>query len=120
LRALTPLRQRSPKRRPTSPEDQDRLDWLHLQLCAVHQHAGCGPAEVHHDTQDRAHGKKAGHERGIPMCRQAHRDFHCNCGHFKDWTRDSLRAWQTAQVCYFQAMYDLHQRRHARDPMNFG
>jgi len=80
---------------------------MHDQLCAVHQHASCGPVEVHHDTQDRARGKKAGHERGIPMCQQAHRDFHGNCGYFKGWTRDLLREWQTAQVCYFQKLFAI-------------
>ena len=41
------------------------------------------------------------------MCQQAHRDFHGNCGYFKGWTRDLLREWQTAQVCYFQKLFAI-------------
>ena len=119
LRRLTPLRARKPmargkpmRRRPTprnpiSPEDRARLDWLHTLPCCAPIPHNCGPIEVHHDTQDRARGKKTGHASGMPVCHAAHMDFHATAGPFKGWKRDDLRAWQTAMVTRYQALWLL-------------
>jgi len=108
LRRRTPMRQRSPKRIVTTPEDRDRLTWLHTLTCCAPGHRDCRPVEVHHNTQDRALGKKRGHDQGMPLCPQAHRDFHAGAGPFRGWTRQERREWQTEKVTVFQALWAVH------------
>jgi len=111
LRTRRSMLRRSPKRAQTSPEDRSRLDWLHsLPCCAPGAPSGCrGRATVHHDTQDHAKGKKAPHDRGIPMCYGHHIfDFHNNLGPFAGWTGARRRAWQTAMVERYRALYAAH------------
>ena len=112
LRRRIPRRQRSPKRVPTSPEDQARLDWLHtLPCCAPGVPSGCGgPPIAHHDTQDRARSRKAGQDRAMPMCEHHHVDFHGLAGPFKGWVRDQLRAWQTGMVARYKALWEQRIR----------
>jgi hypothetical protein len=109
----TPLRQRSPKRRAIiSPDDFDRLEWLHTLPCAAPgAPAGClGPMTVHHDTHQRGLGQKAPHDRGIPMCwRHGVHDFHGGLGPFAGWNREKRRAWQEKQVARHQALWDRRQ-----------
>ena len=117
LKRKTPLRRGKPMRRVrkvphVTLEDKARLEWLHSQPCCAPGHESCpGPVETHHDTQDRAHGKKAGHERGMPMCHTSHMDFHGNSGPFKGWKREQLREWQTWQVQRWQVLWDFKTRR---------
>ena len=91
---------------PTSPEDRARLAWLHLLPCCAPGHRNCGPVEVHHDTQDRALGKKAPHDRGMPMCHLAQVQFHGGSGPFKGWDKARRREWQTAMVAHYQALWE--------------
>ena len=104
---LNSMRSRWSRKSKTSPEDQDRLDWLHGRPCAAPGHEHCRlPVDVHHDTQNRALGTKSPHSCGIPICHVAHMGFHSNSGPFKGWKRAQLREWQTAQVERFQAAWD--------------
>ena len=114
LRRSHPIRQRSPKRRPPSPEDQDRLDWLHAQPCAV---TGQHPVDVHHNTHGRGMGTKTPHSQGIPLHHDVHMDFHAATGYFKGWDRARRRDWQTAMVLRYQTLWAM---RVDCDPMRFG
>jgi len=111
LRTRHPMRRRSPRRAPTSPADLARLSWLHRCPCAAPgAPSGCrGRPTVHHDTQDRALGRKAPHDRGIPMC-WGHGvvAFHDGTGPFKGWTKARRRAWQSDQVAKYRALYAAH------------
>jgi hypothetical protein len=99
------------KAKPIAPEDKLRLEWLHKQRCCCPRVGGCGPVEVHHNTQNRAMGKKSGHDQGVPMAHKCHMDFHDNAGVFKGWKKERLREWQTGQVARWQALWNLEVRR---------
>jgi hypothetical protein len=120
LRRSRRLRSHRRPRSLTTPEDKARLDWLHEQRCCAPGHENCpGPVEVHHDTQDRAKGKKSSHERGMPMCHESHVfGLHANAGPFKGWKKEQLREWQTGQVMRWQARWLAHIERWARDTID--
>jgi hypothetical protein len=98
------MRQSSPKRRPTSPEDRARLDWLHAQPCVV---TGRHPVDIHHSTVNRGLGQKSPHDQGIPLHHDTHMDFHAATGYFKGWDREQRRAWQTAMVERYQTLWAM-------------
>jgi hypothetical protein len=115
LKRKTPLRRGKPMRRVRkvkliAPEDGARLEWLRRQPCCC-PGADCGPSEVHHNTQNRAHGKKSEHDQGMPMAHKCHMDFHANAGVFKGWKREQLREWQTGQVQRWQALWEANAAR---------
>jgi hypothetical protein len=102
---------RARKATQTSPEDKARLEWIREQRCCCPAGEDCGPSEVHHNTQNRALGKKSKHDQGMPMAHKCHMDFHANAGVFKGWKREQLRGWQTGQVLRWQVLWDLETRR---------
>lgn len=85
--------------------DPGYLSWLHTQRCALHG-GGCrGPLEANHHTSGRGLGQKADDKRSFTLCREHHAQMHEYRGFFAGWGKDQRRAWQTAQVERYRALY---------------
>lgn len=76
-------------------EDPDYVAWVRTLPCCYC--AGRNSVEAHHRTgagmARRAHDRET-----MPLCLRCHHDFHGLAGHFKNFKRADLRAWQHNKI----------------------
>ena len=107
LRRAKSIRQRSPHRRPTSPENKDRMAWIRTLACCAPAHICAGRIEAHHAGKKPGLRLKAPDDTVIPLCQQAHHDIDNHSGPFRNMTRDELREWQDYKIVVFQTMWEV-------------